>query len=322
MKQMIALISVASTAFLAGGSTTPQANYAALAPKWLTNGLIAYYPFNGNAKDATGHGYNGTAHNATAVSDHLSNPDAAYRLNGTDAYIYFGAVLPDMQTITVTAWVNSSGGGTFFADGDWQLANDFTIQLGTSDTVVRCDKSPAPPDLRYTIPLDTKIDGVWRNMVWVVRTNLVQVYVDGDLKGFVDIQGAGNVGYHDFIVGTMEFPEGSMGWNGYWRGDVSKLRIYNRALSGDEVRQLYAYESAAGVPLEKATTVPLKKAVATEWEYRVEDATQWAIRGTGRQARREIYQSHLNELGRDGWLLIQKDGNLFLFKRPGKEVKL
>jgi serine/threonine protein kinase len=221
------------------------------AQNWLANGLIAYYPFNGDANDASGHGYNGTAHNTTTVPDHLSNADSAYSLNGADAYIYFGPVLPDMPTMTVTAWVKSFGGGTFFADADWQLANDFTINLGGSDTVFRCDKSPAPSGLSHTIPLNTQINGVWRNIVWVVRTNLVQVYVDGDLKGFVDIEGAGNIGYHDFVIGTQEFPQGTMGWNGYWKGDVSNLRIYNRALSADEVRQLYAYESQMTAPLKK-----------------------------------------------------------------------
>ena len=88
------------------------------AQDYLTNGLVAFYPFNGNANDASGHGYNGIAHNATTVPDHLLNPDSAYRLNGTNAYIYFGPILPDMQTITIAAWVRSSGGGTFFADAD------------------------------------------------------------------------------------------------------------------------------------------------------------------------------------------------------------
>ena len=306
MKKTIPLTFAAGTLLLVGCCTTPHTTTGAIAPKvhapnWLANGLIAFYPFNGNANDASGHGYNGTAHNASTVPDHLSNPDSAYRLNGTDAYIYFGPVLPDMQTITVTAWVNSSGGGTFFADADWQIDNDFTIALGTSNTVVRCDKSPAPPTpgFGYAIPLDTQIEGVWRNMAWVVRTNLVQVYVDGDLKGFVNIKGAGNVGYHDFIIGTEEYPQGTMGWDGWWGGDVSNLRIYNRALSADEVRQLYAYESQSSPHLEKAKIVPPKKAVVTKWEYKVTKIGANLVSAKGL-----VSEETINRMAEQGWHLV------------------
>ena len=32
---------------------------------WLTNGLVAYYPFSGNANDASGNGYDGTPTSVT-----------------------------------------------------------------------------------------------------------------------------------------------------------------------------------------------------------------------------------------------------------------
>jgi len=34
----------------------------AKAQDWITNGLVAYYSFNGNANDASGNGYNGTVY--------------------------------------------------------------------------------------------------------------------------------------------------------------------------------------------------------------------------------------------------------------------
>jgi hypothetical protein len=43
----------------------------AQAQSFLTNGLVAYYPFNGNANDASGNGYNGTAYNTTIVADYM-----------------------------------------------------------------------------------------------------------------------------------------------------------------------------------------------------------------------------------------------------------
>ena len=40
----------------------------ASAQSWITNGLVAYYPFNGNANDASGNGWNGTPVNSNGVS--------------------------------------------------------------------------------------------------------------------------------------------------------------------------------------------------------------------------------------------------------------
>src|ERR1017187_9384521 len=42
---------------------------------FLTNGLVAYYPFIGNANDASGNGNNGTVQGATLTTDRFNNPN-------------------------------------------------------------------------------------------------------------------------------------------------------------------------------------------------------------------------------------------------------
>ncbi|HEY4205695.1 MAG TPA: hypothetical protein VGM31_02740, partial [Puia sp.] len=54
----------------------------------ITTGLIAYYPFNGNADDATGNGNNGSLVNGpTLTTDKMGNPNSAYYFDGVDDYI-------------------------------------------------------------------------------------------------------------------------------------------------------------------------------------------------------------------------------------------
>lgn len=43
-----------------------------------SDGLVAYYPFNGNANDASGNGNNGTVSGATLTSDKDGNTNKAY----------------------------------------------------------------------------------------------------------------------------------------------------------------------------------------------------------------------------------------------------
>jgi hypothetical protein len=55
-----------------------------------TDGLVAYYPFNGNANDISGNGYHGTVNGATLTSDRDGNENNSYSFDGVDDYIFLG----------------------------------------------------------------------------------------------------------------------------------------------------------------------------------------------------------------------------------------
>ena len=72
-----------------------------------TNGLVAYYPFNGNANDATGNGNNGTVNGATLTSDRFGNSNSAYDFNGVDNHISINDTLCNFGTgeFTLSSWL-------------------------------------------------------------------------------------------------------------------------------------------------------------------------------------------------------------------------
>src|SRR3989442_470274 len=76
----------------------------------FTNGLVAYYPFNGNANDLSGHGNNGSVAGATLAADRFGNASSAYAFDGVSSLI----TVPDSPSlrisndITVTCWLNFS----------------------------------------------------------------------------------------------------------------------------------------------------------------------------------------------------------------------
>ena len=53
---------------------------------FLTNGLIAYYPFNGNANDAVG-ANNMVSYGCTLTADRFGNPASAYSFDGVTNYM-------------------------------------------------------------------------------------------------------------------------------------------------------------------------------------------------------------------------------------------
>ena len=63
-------------------------------PEFLKQGLVAYYPFNGNAKDESGNGYDGIVNGAALGRDRHGVADKAYELDGKDDHIILSKPKP------------------------------------------------------------------------------------------------------------------------------------------------------------------------------------------------------------------------------------
>ena len=75
------------------------------------NGLRAWYPFNGNANDESGNGYNGTPlAEASLATDRFGNANAAYSFNGNNDSRIITALTGDFGTSdrTISFWFNPS----------------------------------------------------------------------------------------------------------------------------------------------------------------------------------------------------------------------
>jgi len=72
-----------------------------------TDGLILYFPFNGNANDESGNGNNGTVYGATLTADRFGSASSAYDFNGVNAYIN----IPSHRYIKCCEWVYISHAG-------------------------------------------------------------------------------------------------------------------------------------------------------------------------------------------------------------------
>ena len=81
-------------------------------------GLVAYYPFTGNADDISGNGNDGKVMGATLTSDRFGNKESAFSFAGTNEaehYIDLESLLEteidiDKGDYTICAWVYFKGG--------------------------------------------------------------------------------------------------------------------------------------------------------------------------------------------------------------------
>lgn len=75
-----------------------------------TNGLVAYYPFNGNANDLSENAIHGTNTNATLSTDRFGNTNSAYSFDGTMSYIELPASskFGFNNSFSINLWVSIS----------------------------------------------------------------------------------------------------------------------------------------------------------------------------------------------------------------------
>lgn len=92
------------TAYTADGSAG-SASVSMTASSVPSQGLVAYYPFDGNAINASGHGNNGTVVGAIPAADRFGNAGKAYNFNGR-SYIDIPDTLSlnPTQALSVAAW--------------------------------------------------------------------------------------------------------------------------------------------------------------------------------------------------------------------------
>jgi hypothetical protein len=95
----------------AGGGMHIDNVQLSIAPH-LDDGLVAHYPFNGNANDESGNGNHGTVHGAVLTQDRFGNASSAYEVtenmgtNGSGNYIRIPDVIGGLDNFTISLWVN------------------------------------------------------------------------------------------------------------------------------------------------------------------------------------------------------------------------
>jgi uncharacterized delta-60 repeat protein len=211
-----------------------------LPPPFL-QGVVAYYPFNGNANDATGSGNDGTVNGASLAADRFGAPSEAFSFNGSSSSITFAAVpLTQVDNWTLSAWVNpaslSQARGIAVSvgyDNDvWGDGYGFGVQPDGTWTGLFCGLAFLPTG--YTLPSTNR----WYHMVMLRDAGTTKFFVNGTQTTNT---------YADTPFTPSVFTIGAQNGVHYFNGLVDDVRIYSRALSTPEVQQLYAYEAPPGV---------------------------------------------------------------------------
>jgi Concanavalin A-like lectin/glucanases superfamily/Putative metal-binding motif/CARDB len=228
-------------------------SFAQFVPPYIPpNGLVAWYPFNGNANDATGNANNiGTVLGATLTADRYSNLNSAFRFDGVDDYIRGNGVNYPINERTISLWfllddltthhmfVNYGGRpgtcGTSFLSG---------LSYPSIFTASHCSVKDA------LAPGNSIVANKWYNLIITSGSGKTSFYLDGLLVRDTALDYNGMTFPPFFSFGVAVNPEGLPPFSdvnvGYLKGKLDEIGIWNRVLTPQEVQQVF--QSNSGSP--------------------------------------------------------------------------
>ena len=210
----------------------------------LKIGLVAYYPFSGNAKDSSGNGNDGTVYGATLSTDRFGKPNSAYNFNGINSsitapnqsWLNFG-----MTSFTLSAWVNLnavqlSNFNGILTKGDTIIT---VYQMGVDSVMAGGEfGNPYLMDFAHLQSSPLLQPGTWTliTMVVDVNNNQVNLFVNGVLAA----------SYQSPLISTQNISSTDPLRIGvernlldYINGQIDEVRIYSRVLTNNEILFLF-----------------------------------------------------------------------------------
>lgn len=226
-------------------------------PNWLTDGLVAYYPFNGDAKDASGNGHDGINNGGTFSLDRFgitTNAIAFDAAAGQFVQVPNKEDLNMLGDLTISAWVNIP---VLNSNTAYTIVAKRTQGMNSIPYLFGINLQPNPTDWDVPIFVTARGEGtyqylqaepqnqvptnIWVQLTAVVRSDTVFFFQNGNPIG------SRSVLPHSRFANTADLLIGSGSRADipaeFFNGTLDDIRLYNRAISDSEVHSLYQYES-------------------------------------------------------------------------------
>lgn len=228
-------------------------SYSQLPSYVPTNGLVAYWSFNGNANDESGNGNNGTVNGPTQTTDRFGNSNSAYNFDGINDYIMINNVVGNfgVSNFTISVWYNTQNlnqshlinkrfnesCGNF-----WELRKEgFEISQD-----IACIENTSISNTQ-SIQLNN-----WYNVIISRNGNVLKYYIDGILSQTTTTSIIHNINNNNnLIIGAVIAP--ISGLLQVHNGKIDDIGIWNRALTNSEIIQLYNNCTPPSAPIGSST---------------------------------------------------------------------
>ena len=215
-----------------------------------SNGLIGWWPFNGNANDESGNGNHGTVNGATSSIDRFNSSGSAYHLdgNGDNIYISNSFFNNGSAGLSVSIWYkmdqlsNPNNGNSSHILFNTSPHNGMSLSMNfLSNSKYALFLGNGTPAISWNTSIfnaqsnQNCAPNSWKHVLLVKSGVLYSLYIDGVL----DINWTSNISilsyFYKMYFGSTD-PSVS---NEALIGSLDDIGIWNRALTACEIQDLY-----------------------------------------------------------------------------------
>jgi hypothetical protein len=214
-----------------------------------SNGLVGYWPFNGNANDETPNGNNGTVNGASLTTDRFGNANSAYSFYGLNDFIEIQTSNGQFnsQNYSISFWYKTNQPGysgfypraiisrTNLSNSPSNVYDNYCIFEGGGSTSLNYQGINTP----FNSPsgcdwLNSVNDDIWHLLTVTVASNQINTYTDGILN--LTSNSPPEINFQNYPIRLGK------SIHNYWsefNGLLDEISIYNRALSQQEITNMY-----------------------------------------------------------------------------------
>jgi len=173
----------------------------------------------------------------------------AYTFNGSSKYITCGSAanLNPTNALTIEAWIKPSslsGERAIVHKQNWVNMTGYYLETDAKKAEFALGNGT-----NISLTGNTSLlTGTWYHIAGVLSNGIMTLYVNGKSDGTKAFTGTIKTGTESLLVGKNAY------WNGeYFNGSIDEVRVYNRALSANEIAMQYQSE--------------FKKVTASSWQF-------------------------------------------------------
>jgi hypothetical protein len=216
----------------------------------LSSGLVAWYPFTGNAIDSSGNGNNGTVIGARLSTDRFGKSNSAYSFNGSGNYIRVADnTLTLNGNFSISCWakindlIPSYYDEAIFSQWDERTGRKFVFGY-------RCENSTGQSgfslykfgsnSIQYNnYQINWKSNSLWNQVIATYELGVVsKIYINGKLE-YTTTNVPPSLASPNSATTPFEIGHGYGQNRELWfNGLIDDIRIYNRVLTANEINYL------------------------------------------------------------------------------------
>ncbi len=237
----------------------------------LNDGLVGHWTFDGpdllqNVADTSGNGNTGYLAGFTSTTTVMGKVGQALEFDGVDDYMITKSLMSSASTETLSFWVYAKDSGVIVSELGQQKINSgyHYIKVGLNQNnelkgnIWNCNNGL----VFGTINLN-----IWYHVTLIYDGNAEFAYLDGSLKNSVSCSRSPTGTQYLAFAATDTQTAGGFNDSGYFTGSIDDVRLYNRALSADEVSRLYDLGATTYINKTLTTNPSLNDGLVGYWTF-------------------------------------------------------